>query len=70
MKVNAHTYGYRWSGPRDLWRQWRIRLTHWEASAGVRDSFYWMPSASNFKGVDSVVGTLDAGLYYSGNDCG
>ena len=28
-----------------------------------RDSFYWIPSSSNFEGVDSVLGTLDGGVY-------
>ena len=28
-----------------------------------RDSFYWMPSSSNFEGIDSVLGTLDRGIY-------
>ena len=30
---------------------------------GLKDSFYWMPSSSNFKGVDSVLGTLDGQVY-------
>jgi len=31
--------------------------------AGAGESFYWMPSASNFVGVDSVLGTLDKRIY-------
>jgi len=31
--------------------------------AGVGQSFYWMPAASNFVGVDSVLGTLDKRIY-------
>ena len=27
------------------------------------ESFYWMPSSSNFEGVDSVLGTPDGGVY-------
>ena len=29
----------------------------------LHESFYWMPSSSNFPGVDSVLGTLDGGVY-------
>jgi len=29
----------------------------------VSDSFYWMPTGSNFQGVDSVLGTSDGGVY-------
>lgn len=29
----------------------------------VRDSFHWMPSSSNFEGIDSVLGALDGQVY-------
>ena len=31
--------------------------------AGLNDSFYWMPSATNFPGVDGVLGDTDGHVY-------
>lgn len=31
--------------------------------AGIFDEFYWIPSASNFEGIDGVLGTADGNVY-------